>query len=1140
MSLPPIIKIKRGSGVPTPAGITAGEFAFNKTGNILYIGACGGYTGYDGSSSLGTRTTSNNDLNIIPIGMQISNDPEMGAGADIDLRAGYSNFTVPTTKAVRDWVNQTKMNQVLGATFRAGPGIGITSDQDPGSTQYNITISNTGVIKGFTGFNVIGNAFGDVVKAKSAIDGITFIGGGGIALRSSNADGSLLIQNYGVTSIGGFTGDISTFSPIVNLTGFTAGIGLAVRQVVTTGSGSPLEITPASFTGTEGISRTGIEISHTNSGLGSAVTHTGILNGVPQLLDLNVNLFGHVTGYSSVPLNFANVLPLGFTEAVQDAAYPGLTGIVPYGIQYVYDDGANPGVLRTINRGITSIFTTGVAGLSGPVKFEGDTIITILAEPPKSQMTFGYAGKQYANFAAKLPPSVSYPSGSGIYIGGATGPGLQTLAAATSNSTLTAIAGRGIGICMGVQNLTDTMLIWNTGVNRISAYNSGSVLLGGTGFSGNIDLVAGTNVVFSRGSGSTDNTLTISSTGGGGGGAVSWIQGDYTTATSPPEDFEGTYTGDGITGAISISGLNGILTIQDTGSNGSPSTNNGSLFIGLGSNVYIRPKIADTPVYPNVGEFNSEIVIATARESGIPNLPTISYLENPQNYSRLVTDTIEGGFTGAFSYGAGNGSFNPLLPNLFDEVTSYPGKILSLRAREGLMDTTASPGSVSFGGVYAELRLLGYPNPESMSAYINEIYDHTTAGDNITGCPNGNCIGYPAVLPPCNIGLDEFGQKIYYHTDGTGEFDTTGDGDGAVGQLRGTAVFHSNVVARDSLFVKKDIWLTGELIDATTGCLYAAGAGGGTNVFNGGNLGLTGDLIVQGSIYVHGTTAFFNVADLSTESPLIRIGGISASNGTEEMGPLILGQANRFGDRGLLLFSFNSIPYSPLFTTSSRAAANITNFIGIDQDDGVFKYIIDATTLRTNNGALDYTIINSGRLGPAKFSEINNVGITSDNATISLRTGSGTPNPTKIDLSGHVAITAATSSGLKANITLGNSAKVSFGSAGDIAVIDFPRGITFYPNIITSDFEGGTAFNGGQAAVSASTNNLRIRYAPDNIAPRTISIRNPGVNKFAQLVDNGKWAANDNQNPAGTIDADRQMIYNKTLGDGTIIDCGTY
>jgi hypothetical protein len=33
--------------------------------------------------------------------------------------------------------------------------------------------------------------------------------------------------------------------------------------------------------------------------------------------------------------------------------------------------------------------------------------------------------------------------------------------------------------------------------------------------------------------------------------------------------------------------------------------------------------------------------------------------------------------------------------------------------------------------------------------------------------------------------------------------------------------------------------------------LYAAGAGGGgTNVFNGGNLGLTGDLIVDGSIYI--------------------------------------------------------------------------------------------------------------------------------------------------------------------------------------------------------------------------------------------------------------------------------------------------
>jgi hypothetical protein len=1129
----PIIKIKRGSGVPTPAGITAGEFAFNKTGNILYIGACGGYTGYDGNLSLGEHTTTNNDLNIIPIGMQISNDPEMGAGADLNVRAGYSNFTVPTTYAVRNWVNQTKMNQVLGATFRAGPGIGITSDQDAGSTQYDVTISNTGVIKGFTGFNVIGNShpLSDVVKAKSAIDGITFIGGGGIRLRGTNTDGTLEIQNIGVTSIGGFTGTINTITPIVTLDGFTAGIGLAVRQVVAIGSGSPLGIASANIIGTEGISRTGIEISHSNS-LSIPVTHTGILSGVPQLLDLSVNLFGHVTGYSSVPLNFANVLPLGFTEAVQDAAYPGLTGIVPYGIQYVYDDAATPGVLRTINRGITSIYTSGQPGLSGPVLFVGDTNISVAADSSKTpnQMTFGYAGKQYANFAAKLPPSVSYTSGSGIYIGGVTGPGAGTLAAATSNSTLTAIAGRGIGICMGVQNSTDTMLIWNAGVNRISAYNTGSVLLGGTGFSGNMDLVAGTNIVFSRGSGASDNTLTISSTGGGGGGAVSWLQGDYTTETA--EDYSAIYQGDGITGAVSVSGLNGIITKQDTGSAGSPSTKNGSLVIGLGSRVYIPPNIVTGIVYPSVGSFNSELVIATARETAAPELPNASYASLLKDYSRLVTDVVEGGLTAAFTYGippAGSiiNAFSPTLPATFSYATSEPGKILSLRAKEGIYDLSPPAGIPSASGKYAELRLLGYPNPENMSAYIQEVYDHATANDNSTGCPGGNCIGYPSILPSCNIELIE-GIPSWYYTDGFGTrvlpqgTQPNVNGSDWSGQLVGTSVFHSNVVARDSLFVTKDIWLTGELIDATTGCLYAAGAGGGTSVFNGGNLGLTGDLVVGGSIYVHGGTAFFNVADLSVESPLIRLGGVSASTGySDAMLSTSSGNAYANSDRGLLLYSYHATPYGALHNQSAIGARVVTNFIGIDSSDGTFKYLI-ASSVPTNGTT---TTIN-GRLGPANFSEINSVGITSNGSgLISLKAGTGSGVITDAQLYGHVSLNGGISTA-RGTINVGNVASVSFGTSQEGSIINFTRGITFLSQTDATQFDG-------------EANALRISYnGTDNIG-RTISIRNPGSTKHSQIVDTGRGYPNL-ANINTPTELNQQTIYNKTLADGTIIDCGTY
>ena len=1139
----PIIKIKRGSGVPTPAGITAGEFAFNKTGNILYIGACGGYTGYDGDISFGGIVPGATTLNIIPIGMQISNDIEMGGGADLDLRAGFSNFTVPTTRAVREWVLLTKAQQVLGATFRAGPGIGITSDQDAGSTQYDITISNTGVIKGFTGFNILGNAFGDVVKAKSAVDGITFIGGGGIALRSSNANGSLLIQNYGVTSIGGFTGTISTFSPIVNLDGFTSGIGSAVRQVVS--ATSPILVGDASVNGFNGIN-----ITHFSPGIGSNSSMAAYVSGVPQLLTVAYDTYGHMTAVpTQTSLNFGSGggLPIGFAQAVQDAAYPGITnfyGPNNYGIDYVYDDGTNR--LNTINRGITSLGAVGSAdrGLCGAVKLAvgggpGSPAIpqlSVAQDKNTNTITYDYIGKQYKSFSLIKPTIAGYPA-TGIYVGGVTGAGVGTNTAASPLANLSVIPGRGIGISMGGQGGLDTMLIWNAGINTINVLDGNGNDLGG--LCGDIQLQSGTNISFSR----IGQNLTISSSGGGGGGAVGYLHANYTT--DPAEDYANYWGGDGLTGGIQVLGENGILVTQDTVDGTGNSTKDGRLIVGLTSRIKIPANIVPSIDFPNAA-LVTEIEIATSRESGNPNLPTITYLDNPQNYSRLVTDTIEGGFTGAFSYGNGFGSFNPQNPVNFDAEKSYPGRILSLRAREGLMDLTTQEGAQTFGGVYAELRLLGYPNPESMSAYINEIYDHTTAGQNDTGCPNGNCIGYPAVLPPCNIGLDEFSQKIYYHTDGTGEFDITGNGDGREGQLRGTAVFHSNVVARDSLFVQKDIWLTGELIDATTGCLYGGGSPGspGGPVNPGGNLGLTGDLVVKGSIYVHGGTAFFNVDNISTESGLIRMGGVSGpSEYSEEMGPLVIADSppNLYGDRGLYLFSAHSHPYSSNTGLGPNSVvATRQSFIGIDvSDSGIFKYQTSGVQLSSINGTHTFT---GGRLGSAKFADINFVGITSDYTTISLKAGSLSPNVTNIDLTGHVEIIGQDAAGKKATINLADRAKVSFGSGGAIAVIDFPRGITFYPNTGVSDFEGGTAFNGGQGVGTGATNNLRIRYALDNVTPRTISIRNPGSNRFAQLVDNGKWASSDSStlSTSGTIDADRQMIYNKTLADGTIIDCGTY
>ena len=1127
----PIIKIKRGTGTPLAwngiTGITAGEFALETDTGVLYMGmsGSGGFSGFF-EDAVQSRISST-IKSVIPIGYQISNDSTFGGNSPTTGQfLGYDRYTVPSTHAVREFVKTSVIAAAAGVEFKGGTGIQVIPGGICGTTY---TIVNTGVLKGFTSAGVAGNAFGDILYAKSAIDGITFIGGGGIALRSSNANGSLLIQNIGVTSIGGFTGTINTFSPIVSLSGFTAGIGFAIRDAITVQS-------PIVKNNIDTPGSTGIEISHANSVTAdSHLAYSTANPSVPQLLNIKFNSSGHIIEYSTEALDFRTGLPDNFAQAVQDAAYPGITnfyGPNNYGIDYVYDDGTNR--LRTINRGITSL---GVAvgavgsaggGLSGAVKLAagvgsgGFAQLSVAQDKNNNTITYEYSGVQYKSFQVKDVSATPYLGNGGIYLGGIKGANSAILTAASAIANLNVVPGRGIGVSMGTMNGEQTMLLWNAGVNRISAYNSGSVLLGGTGFSGNIDLVAGTNVVFSRGSGSTDNTLTISSTGGGGGGAVSWLQGDYTTETNPAEDFDGAYTSDGVTGAISISGLNGILTIQDSGNNGSPSTKNGSLFIGLGSNVYIRPKILDTPTYPNVGSFNSEIVIATARETAEPEFPNTGYATLLENYSRLVTDVVEGGLTAAFTYG-GNDAFSPTLPGNFDYSTSKPGNILSLRAKEGIFDLTGGAGSPSPTGKYAELRLLGYPNPENMSAYIQDVYDHATAILTSTGCAGSNCIGYPSILPSCNAGLID-NSPAWYFTDGLGNrvlpTGSIPDSETWNGQLVGTSVFHSNVVARDSIFVQKDIWLTGDLIDATTGCLYGVSGGSSTSVFNRGNLGLTGDLVVGGSIYVHGGTAFFNVADLSVESPLIKLGGISASTGYSDAMVATASGSARDSDRGLLLYSYHAIPYGALHNRTAAGAAAVTDFIGIDSSTGTFKYVIASGGVSILNNV---TTIN-GILGPANFSEINSVGITSDGAgTISLKAGGGSTPALITDAQFYGAATIIGNANTRGTITLGANAKLQVGNIADV-------GITFNRSI---------EFNAGSSDGAANALKIRYQGTGDASAVRNISIRTPATNNYTQLVDVGRSPAADS-NYAGGNDLGQQTIYNKTLADGTIIDCGTY
>ena len=1124
----PIIKIKRGTGKPQvwngTTGITAGEFAFDTNTGILYMGmlGAGGYTGHFTNVPVGSFYSST-DPNVIPIGYQLSNDTTFG-GLEVspNIYLGYNQFTVPSTYAVREFVKTSVIAAAAGVEFQGGTGIQVITTGNAGTTY---TIVNTGVLKGFTSAGVAGNAFGDRLYAKSANDGITFVGGGGIALRSSNANGYIEIQNYGVTSINGFTGDIKTFAPISSLAGFSQDVGILLRTAITA-------IYPLKLSNNDAVGYTGINLEH--EPLTTGVNHLAYVNNVPQILGISWNNYGHIAGYINSPLDFRTSsnggtdqsgLPLGFTEAVQDAAYSGITnasGPNNYGIDYVYDDANNR--LRTINRGITSLSIVGGLGLSGAVNIVGGAGIVMTQINATNRLVVNYAGTQYQTISAEKPLAYGYTdtTAGGIYVGGITGPSgvgkAQIVSADSSTEKLAVIAGRGIGISMGVLQTTDTMMLWNTGINTITAYNSASAQLGDSGYSGNMAIRAGTNIQLAR----SGNDLTISSTSGGGGGAISALIAMYNTAIPV-----GGIGGSGVTGEVHIIGQNGLITRQEVDGDGT-STKDGDLYIGLSSKVKI-PAAIGTADYSNANYQTLEI--ATSRENGSPTFPIVdgTYYQSPVEYSKLITDIVEGGFTAALTYGGGgrfapqlNGSVDAGSP-AFNAEKSYPGRILSLRAREGIWKVGDGPAAV-IEGTHAELRLLGYPNPENMSAYIQGVFDFPSP-DNGSGCPSNNCYGMPPILPSCNTGLVD-NQQVYYHTDGAGLRNTDS---AETGQQRGTAVFHSNIVAQDSIFVQKDIWLTGELIDATTGCLYGVSGGGGSNVFNGGNLGLTGDLVVQGSIYVLGGTAFFHVKDLATESPLVKIGGMSGGT-FSYTGILTNQQVGYQGDRGLLLSTYHANPYSPLTSTNATSASFRQNFVGIDVSEGVFKYVTEAV-FNENNGI---NVLASGSLGPVKFSEINNVGITSNNTTISLRTGiAGTP-PTDIELNGYATIIGPlNTSSDRASITLGKKTKARFGVAEDVG-ITFNRSIEFSSTASTdnNDF---------------AANSLRIKYLGGTEggrldAHRTISIRAPISNGYTQLVDIGRSTTSENNTAyaTSTNNLAQQTIYNKTLGDGTIIDCGTY
>lgn len=1116
----PIIKIKRGNGAPTGAGITAGEFAFDRNTGVLHIGATGGYCGLDAT---GAKLVNNDDINIIRVGMQISNDTTFaGPSATLDDYLGYSNYTVPTTRAVKEYIAAQITAAAAGIVFQAGGGINVTSS---GTNPITYTVSNTGVLFGYTAIDLAGNYIGSSrIQPETKDDLLSLYADSGIRLVAETSGGKdqIRIINYGVTGINGVTGNIKAIEPIIGLEGYTAAVGTALQSLLT--YQSPIFITNS------GGGK--IDLSHSNSGVASG-SYPGVVSGVPQTHTIGVDSTGHITSLVSSNLDFSTAVPLNFEEAVRDAAFPGITSgqNKNYGIEFVYSDSTD-GLLRAYNRGITSLSgSIGGVGLSGAVALAAGTNITITPNFGTNALQIAYSGNQFTTINANKASSV-YPQ-SGFYVGGITGPGgSQFVTADAATDSLNLYAGKGIGISAGELSAgVDGILFWNTGVNMLSAYNAGS-LLGGTGFSGNVELIAGNNIVFSRGSGSNENQLTISSTASGEDGAVSWIQADYTTESG--EDYSGTYSGDGITGAVNVSGTNGLVTRQDTGLNGTSSTKNGTVEVGLSSKLTL-PSGEYLPGDGAGGE-SSIIELPTQRTLAVPELPPLSggdYTNMPPSYATVITDKILGGLTAQLFYdtGNGNGPYDPIYTTA-ERNNSYPGKILILAADQGLFWDGPPGGAPTTQGMHAEVRLLGYPNPENIAAEIDRVFVPNPLAGGVDDCAGGSCVGFPPNLPGCAV-----------YNDGTEQYDRVNLWLTDYAQNTGTVAVNGNLIARDAIYVEKDIWINGQIIDAKTGCLYSGGTpgnGGGTITTPGGNLGLTGDLVVDGSIYVHGGTAFFNVRDLSTESALVKIGGLSAaaSGYSVEMGGINTSVSGYTGDRGLVLFHYSKSPYSPIKSTAEVAATAKTGFVGIDSSEGVFAFYENVANVTTSGSDGNvYTYVTGGQVGAARLREINNVGITADTSGViylKANLANESVNITNQQLFGHVDLIGPALAGNKAVIQLENNARLKLASTiGSGALVEFTRGITF------------DVSSGGQ--YENSSDSLRIKFNAAASTQRQISIPNPGTGNGLVVAHTGRVATTaaglGNANYATTggqyVDVS-QVLYNTTLSEGTVIDCGTY
>lgn len=1136
----PIIKIKRGvdrpSGWNGTTGITSGEFAYDKLYNVLYIGITGGYCG-SAAAIQDQVLIPNNHMNVIPVGMQISNDNTFGGpGANDGDYLGYASNTVPTTKAVKDYVTTVKANTSAGFTFYAGEGITFQI-ADPTDPRQGLTFINTGVLKGFTATNLSGNIVGDNrIEPQTAKDLLTFVAGSGIQLFGENtAKREIRFTNIGVTGINGRTGDIKTYDVITSLSGSTAAIGLAVQANIV--PQTPIITSPTTPLGS-------FIIAHADEGTNAVGTFGGIVANEYTTPQITVNKFGHVTAATNVPVNFSNILPTGFTEAVEDIAYVGITSAQfnpSYaGICFAYvDNGTGRGTLFAFNTGVRSIGIVGGTGASGEAKLRGGQGVALSwsANADRS-IQIDNTAPYYRTIAATR--ASEFNGNGGIYDGGYTGPGAFQLVNADSyQETLRMYAGRGIGISAGTFGVQgDGIMIWNSGLNTLTALDENGNIVGTGGLSGNAELQAGANITLAR----NGNRIVVNASGGSSTGSVTYLKADYSRDQDLNTD-DGQYDGTvGVTGAIEFIGRNGLITRQTTaniGSENPPGTKDGQLFVGLSSKVYLPANqfqaAGDAPHIIDPDDATGYAVLGLPRTRdtlGNPAtlLPKDDYIL-PTQFNYLKTDSIEGGLTAAMSYDSGSPFYQTYVASLEyptppDPTKSTPGKILILISREGELVRPDGTTIAEIDRAQAEIRLLGWPNPENMGAYI----DITWVGnpDSIEGeCPAPGCVGFPPRLPSCAVEID-----------GSGVFNAVAQYVANASADKPTTVVNGNFVAKDSMYVTEDIWLAGNIIDAKTGCLYTAPAGqNGGQPFNGylvGNLTVTGDVAgspsPQGNIYVHGSEAYFNVNNFAIEDNLIKIGGISggaALNGTETQG-------HRESDRGIIFYTNMATPaLSVKDGANSTITTNKNTFVGIDRSEGVFRLIADATITPDANNAESV----SGTPLSIYAGDLNNVGVTADNnGRIYLKGRSSTTPVTSINAAGHLTLTAPTTSAQQSTFVLDNLSQLILGANSIVktaaGTVEFLHGVTFGV--------GGSPRTTSDTA--SASHNLQFTWRRTDGAPqRVVNMRNLGDNSKTQLVDVGRYATTDGVDLSSSgQESPQQVLWNKTLSTGTIIDCGTY